>query len=252
MGCPYGKSHVCCTQISHLTVRSAGAVILDDVSLHLHCGEITAIVGRNGAGKTTFIKALLGAVPREGTVTYEGENKKPTDKPRFGYVPQRLSIDSDAPVSVEDLARACVSRRPVWLPPRRKDRERVERILSVTGAQGLVGKKAGELSGGEIQRVMLALALDPPPDILLLDEPISGVDRAGVKMFYELVSRLRRDYDMTIILTSHDLDLVARHADRVVLIDRGIAAQGTPREVYDSIPFVETFGKITIPDATRF
>lgn len=252
MSCPCGKTHVCCTQISHLSVKSGNTVILDDVNLHLHCGELTAIVGRNGAGKTTFLKALLGAVPHTGKVLFEGENKAPTDAPRFGYVPQTLSVEAGSPVSVEDLVLSCLSRYPVWLPRRAKDRELVRTVLASSHAEDLAVKKAGDLSGGEIQRVMLALAIHPVPDILLLDEPVSGVDRTGLKMFYELVSQLRRDYDITILLISHDLDLVARHADRVVLIDRGVAAQGTVSEVYNSEPFIETFGHIVIDTTEHF
>lgn len=93
---------------------------------------------------------------------------------------------------------------------------------------------------------MLALALNPLPDILILDEPVSGVDRNGLKDFYNLVSQLRHDFDITILLVSHDLDLVAEHADKVVLIDRGIAAEGSPEEVYRDEKFIETFGRIQI------
>lgn len=252
MACPYGKTHVCCTQISHLSVKSGSTVILDDVNLHLHCGELTAIVGRNGAGKTTFMKALLGVIPHEGTIRFEGENKTVTDKPRFGYVPQQLAVEAGSPVSVEDLVLACLSRYPVWLPRRPKDRKLVHDVLASVHAESLAEKRAGDLSGGEIQRVMLALAIHPVPEILLLDEPVSGVDRTGLKMFYELVSQLRRDYDITVLLISHDLDLVARHADRVVLIDRGVAAEGSVKDVYSSVPFIETFGHIVIDETTHF
>ncbi|MBQ9494988.1 MAG: metal ABC transporter ATP-binding protein [Treponema sp.] len=252
MSCPLGKAHVCCTQISNLTVQSGKAVILDNISLHMHCGELTAIVGRNGAGKTTFLKALLGAVPHTGTITFESENKAPTTKPRFGYVPQQLSLDAGSPVSVEDLVLASVSRYPVWLPRRKKDKTLVQHVLSRVSAESLAEKKAGELSGGEMQRVMLALAIHPVPDILLLDEPVSAVDKTGIKLFYDVVSSLRYNYDITILLISHDLDIIARHADRVVLIDREITAQGTVEEVYNSTPFIETFGHIIAAPPTRF
>lgn len=243
---------VCTTEIKHLTVRSASRIILDDVSLTLHCGELTAIVGRNGAGKTTFMKALLGLIPHTGTVTFKSEENNVRSRPRFGYVPQSLALDEQSPVSVADLVSACVSRRPVWFPLREKDRAHARSILSVTKAEGVLDRRAGELSGGEIQRVMLAIAIHPVPDILLLDESASGVDRAGLKMFYETVSRMRRDYDVTVLLISHDLDIVSRHADRVVLIDRGIAAEGTAAEVYSSVPFIETFGHVTVQKSEHF
>lgn len=250
MSCPLGKEHVCCTRISHLSVRAGNTTILGDVNLHLHCGELTAIVGRNGAGKTTLLKALLNEIPHTGTIIFEGENRAPTNHPRFGYVPQRLSVEEGSPVSVSDLVLSCLSSYPVWLPPRKKDKELVREVLSKTHTEALAYRRVSDLSGGEIQRVMLALAIQPVPDILLLDEPVSGVDRSGLKMFYELVSSLRRNYDITILLISHDLDIISRHADRVVLIDRGIAAEGTVQEVYNSVPFIETFGHI-IPDTTE-
>lgn len=252
MSCPLGKEHVCCTRISGLSVKAGSTHILDDVNLHLHCGELTAIVGRNGAGKTTLLKALLNVIPHTGSIIFEGENRAPTNAPRFGYVPQALAAEQGSPVSVEDLIISCLCHYPVWLPRRGRDVQMARSILSSVNAEKLASRRVGDLSGGEIQRVMLALAIHPVPDILLLDEPVSGVDRTGLCLFYQLVSSLRKDYDTTVLLVSHDLDLVARYADRVVLIDRGIAASGTVQEVYTSKAFTETFGHIVtdIPDTT--
>ncbi|MCR5288928.1 MAG: metal ABC transporter ATP-binding protein [Treponema sp.] len=253
MACQICKENVCLTRIEHLGVRAGNLPILEDVNLHLHCGELTAIVGRNGAGKTTFLKALLNEIPHTGTIIFEGENgKKPTTHPRFGYVPQKLFVEPGSPVTVEDVIRACLSKYPVWLPPRKKDRELVQNVLSQTHTEKLINRRIGDLSGGELQRVMLALAIHPVPDILLLDEPVSGVDRSGLKLFYELVSKLRHEYDITILLISHDLDIIARHADRVVLINHGVAANGTVEEVYNSAPFIETFGHIVFNKTEHF
>ncbi len=267
MSCPMGKKHVCCTMIEHLGVKAGGETILDDINLHLHCGELTAIIGRNGAGKSTFMKALLNVIPHTGTIRFESEktladcadpnvdrknrflprHKKSSPKtPRFGYVPQSLSTESGNPVCVEDLVLSCISSRPVWIKHRKSDRERVREILSYTNAQNLAARRVCDLSGGELQRVMLALAINPVPDILLLDEPVSGVDRAGLKSFYELVSSLRRDYDITILLISHDLDLVAKHADRVVFINDTKAQVGTVEQIYKSKDFTEVFGHIML------
>lgn len=269
MSCILGTEHVCCTKIEHLSVKAGNEFILSDVNLHLHCGELTAVVGRNGAGKSTFMKAMLNAIPHTGDIIFEGERcvagcpgghnldhtklgpqhrfeKYVTTKPRFGYVPQSLSVESGSPVSVEDLVLSCVSKRPVWLRPRKKDRDMVKSVLEVTGAQNLVSRRVSDLSGGELQRVMLALAINPIPDILLLDEPVSGVDRVGLKSFYDLVSSIRHSYDVTILLVSHDLDLVAQHADRVLFIDRGGSFSGTVDEVYGRKEFVDVFGHILV------
>ena len=269
MPCLIGKQHVCCTRIAGLSVIAGNDYILKDINLHIHCGELTAIVGRNGAGKSTFIKPLLNTIPHTGTVIYEGErcaghcgkdrtsdhdryctcHKKipyTTTKPVFGYVPQSLSVEQGTPTSVEDLVLSCISRRPAWLPHRKKDKEKVAEILKSTNAHELASRRVCDLSGGELQRVMLALAIHPVPDILLLDEPVSGVDRTGLKSFYQLVSSIRRDYDITILLISHDLDLVARHADRVVFINNSSAIIGRVDEVYANKDFIDVFGNVEI------
>lgn len=242
MSCPLGKEHVCCTQISNLCVTHGSTSILENISFHLHCDELTALIGKNGAGKTTFLKALLGVIPHTGTIFFEGENKKQTTHPRFGYVPQQLALETESPVSVEDLVCASFSNYPVWLARRKKDAERAKEILRVVHAENLSSRRIGDLSGGELQRVMLALALNPLPDILLLDEPISGVDKNGRELFYELVSSLRKNYDITILLVSHDFDLIARYADKVLLIDKTLEAEGSANEVFHSSAFQKIFG----------
>lgn len=247
MACILGKKHVCCTRIEHLGVTVGKEEILRDVNLHLHCGELTAIVGRNGAGKSTFMKALLNVIPHTGSIIFESEKKSSRfekTKPRFGYVPQSLAVDESSPVSVEDLILSCISGKPVWLFHTKADREKVCEVLRMTNAQDLAKRRVCDLSGGEIQRVMLSLAITPLPDILLLDEPVSGVDRTGLKNFYDLVSSLRRDFDITILLISHDLDLVARHADRIVFINGKTAKSGTVEEIYSDKDFINVFGKI--------
>ena len=253
MACILGKKHVCCTRIEHLGVVAGREEILRDVNLHLHCGELTAIVGRNGAGKSTFMKALLDVIPHTGTITFESARKSKffsAVKPRFGYVPQSLAVDEASPVSVEDLVLSCVSKKPVWLPHSKSDRQKAYEILRMTNAQSLADRRVCDLSGGEIQRVMLSLAITPVPDILLLDEPVSGVDRTGLKNFYDLVSSLRRDYDITILLITHDLDLVAKHADRIVFINKNSAVSGTVAEIYGSKEFIKVFGKIELKDGS--
>lgn len=257
MSCILGKQHVCCTKIQNLTVKVGNETILNDLNLHLHCGELTAIIGRNGAGKTTFIKALLDVIPHSGTIIFESDNptlsKKSSShftktltlkKPRFGYVPQSLSVDPANPVSVEDLVLSCTCKKPAWFKHSKKDKEKVYQILSSTHAESLIKKRVSDLSGGELQRVMLSLAVNPLPDILLLDEPVSGVDRVGLKSFYEMVSDIRHNYDITILLISHDLDLVAKHADRVLFINNSKASTGSVSEIYSQKDFIEVFGKI--------
>ncbi len=230
-----------CLKINHITVRTGGQTLVEDVSLHAHCGEITAVIGRNGAGKSTLFKAVLGELSHEGEVVFSGHNGIPADKkPRIGYVPQSLNVDPGAPATVLDAAVTFSSRWPAFLPPPRALRRELEAHFARFAADGLLDKPLGRLSGGELQRVLLAIATRPHPDMLVLDEPVSGVDRAGLQLFYELLERLRQD-DMVILLISHDLDFVRRHADRVVLLDRRVLASGSPADVFSSTAFSQAF-----------
>ncbi len=271
MSCTFGKQHVCCTYIENLGVKIGNETILEDINLHLHCGELTCIIGRNGAGKSTFMKALLNVIPHTGKIIFEGEKcvncghkehepehklmcscsnsqKFITSNPRFGYVPQSLQVEDGNPVSVEDLVLAASTKRPVWLRHRKKDVELAKSILATSGAEHLLKRRVCELSGGELQRVMLALAINPMPDILLLDEPVSGVDQVGLNNFYEIVDQLRKEHDITILLISHDLDLVQQHADRVVFLNQTKAMVGSVEKVFTNPEFIMVFGHMYISE----
>ena len=214
------------------------------MNLHAHCGELTAVIGRNGAGKSTLLKAILGEIPCEGRVTFSGHSGSPVSgRPRVGYVPQSLNLDPGSPATVYDLALAFTSGWPAFLPRRRKEEERLREHFSRFDADALLDKLVGRLSGGELQRVLLAVATRPHPDLLILDEPVSGVDNEGLRRFYEMLEQLRRTDDMVILLVSHDLDYVSRHADRVVLLDRSVQAAGTPEQVFSSPAFAAAFPK---------
>lgn len=230
-----------CLKINHITVQVGGQPLVKDVSLHAHCGEITAVIGRNGAGKSTLFKAVLGEIPHKGQVVFSGHNGVPSNKrPRIGYVPQSLNIDPGSPATVLELAVSFTSRWPAFLPVPKKLRRELSAHFARFAAAELLDKPAGRLSGGELQRVLLAIATRPHPDMLMLDEPVSGVDRTGLQLFYQLLEQLRQD-DMVILLISHDLDFVRRHADRVVLLDRQVQASGTPTEVFASPAFARAF-----------
>ncbi len=230
-----------CLKINHITVRAGGLPLVEDVSLHAHCGEITAVIGRNGAGKSTLFKAILGDIPHSGEVLFSGHNGVPTNKrPNIGYVPQSLNIDPGSPATVLEVALSFTSRWPVFLPVPKGLRRELEAHFARFAAAELLDKPAGRLSGGELQRVLLAIATRPHPDMLMLDEPVSGVDRAGLQLFYQLLEQLRQD-DMVILLISHDLAFVRQHADRVVLLDKQVQACGAPEEVFASPAFARAF-----------
>jgi zinc transport system ATP-binding protein len=235
---------LCCTKIKDFSVRIGNLDIFSGVNLHVHCGQLTAIIGPNGAGKSTLLRAVLGEVPHTGSLHYVDAKGKHTGHPVIGYVPQYLRFDVSAPTSVMDIFMACLTRRPVWLCSEKKLRARVMANLDRVKAGYLIDRRLGALSGGELQRVLLALALDPMPDLLLLDEPVSGVDQNGLELFYDIVSDLREKEDMAIILISHDLNLVAKHADQVVLLDHEVICNGTPEEVFHDVRTQKIFGML--------
>ena len=231
-----------CLKLNNISVTVGGAELLRNVSLHAHCGELTAVIGRNGAGKSTLLKALLDDIPHSGTIEFSGHGDKPGPmRPRIGYVPQSISLDEGAPATVYDLLVSLTSSWPVFLPRRKKLAERLRKHLERFQAGDLLDKPIGRLSGGELQRTLLAAAMLPQPDLLILDEPVSGVDRAGLNAFYELVETLRADADMVILLVSHDLEFVRKMADRVVLLDRKVLEVGTPAAVFSSAAFRDAF-----------
>ncbi len=227
--------------LEHVSVRRGKQILLEDVNLELHCGEITAVIGANGAGKTTLLRCILGDIPHSGRVRFSDHQGGEAKKIKIGYVPQKLNFDASSPVSVADLFAATRGMRPAFFGNKLRDRERLE-ALRQAGCEKLLTRRLGELSGGELQRTMLALALDPMPDLLILDEPVSGVDAGGLEQFYETVDTLRREHHMAIVLVSHDLNLVKKYADRVALIGGGLMAVGAPVMVYTSEAFRKTFG----------
>lgn len=233
-----------CLKIEHIGVRAGRDELLRDVNLHAHCGELTAIIGRNGAGKSTLLKAILGELPHSGTVSFGGHGSKPVERrPVIGYVPQSLNLDAGSPATVTDLAFSFSTSWPAFLPHRRQTLDRLRAHFARFDADELLGRRAGRLSGGELQRVLLAVATLPSPDLLVLDEPVSGVDRAGLERVYHIVDQLRRTEDMVILMVSHDLDYVRRAADRVVLLDRTVEACGRPEEVFATEAFRRAFAE---------
>jgi len=231
----------CCIRIEKMSVSLGKQLILDNVNLHVNCREILAIVGPNGAGKSTLLKAMLGVVPYSGRIAWQIRGERREQRPRIGYVPQTLDFDRGAPVCVADFLASAVSSRPVWLGISGKDRRLIEENLGAVSAAHLIDKRIGDLSGGELQRVLLCLALTSEPDILLLDEPVSGIDAAGTELFLAIVGKLRDTLDVAILIVTHDLLGIAPHANRVLLLNRSVVAEGTPEDILVSKQIRETF-----------
>lgn len=230
-----------CIKVTRLGVTIGEQEILTDINLHIHCGTLNAIVGKNGAGKSTLVKAILGDVPHTGSIEFKDREDGKIQKLNIGYVPQSIYIEKHAPVSVYDLIASFKSRYPLFLPRRKSTYESIRKCLKIFEADSLIDKQVCSLSGGELQRVLLSLAALNKPNLLLLDEPVSGIDQNGMELFYKLMDHLKKHFDLAVILISHDLEYVAKYADWVILLDQTILKQGTVKEVYHSEEFRHVF-----------
>ena len=219
-------------------------MILKNVNIHIHCGELTVIIGKNGAGKSTLLKAILGEIPHTGEITFLDMKENSKKKIKIGYVPQSINVERHMPTTVYDMFASYISDVPVCFKKDKKIYDEIKEHLKLFGAEKLIDKGIGNLSGGELQRVLLAIATKPLPNLLILDEPVSGIDVNGIKDFYEIINRLKTKYDMSIILVSHDLELVRKYADKVILLDKEILKEGTPENVFNSFEFKKRFGEI--------
>lgn len=232
-----------CIKINHLSVTLGGQAILRDINLHIHCGSLNVVIGRNGAGKSTLIRAILGDIPHTGNIEFKDRENGHIQKLKIGYVPQSMNVEKQTPVSVYDMIASYQSNVPVFLMRGRKIRQQIEEHLKIFEADYLIDKQVCNLSGGELQRVLLSMALMNTPNLLLLDEPVSGIDKNGMELFYKTIYQLKKNYDLAVILISHDLDYVKKYADKVVLLDGSILRQGSVREVFQSPEFAQVFGE---------
>ena len=230
----------CCLKVQNVTVRIGGDKILRNVNLHVHCGQMVALIGPNGAGKSTLLRTLLGEREFDGNIIFSAPGSRRA-KARIGYVPQSPAFDPGDPVSVSDLFACCMSKRPAFLGLSASMRDKVLECLERVHGEDLIDKRVGTLSGGELQRVLLALALEPMPNILILDEPLSGVDVEGQTGLMDMIDEIRKRYDLSILMTTHDFGMLERYADKVVLIDHAIVCKGTPAEVMASEDFARIF-----------
>lgn len=233
----------CCTRLHDFGVRLRGETVLEEINLHMHCGELTALIGPNGAGKTTLLRAMVGELAYTGTLRFiHHGNVENTTPIRIGYVPQKLELDRTSPTTVLDLFAATISRWPLWVGTRKAVRDEACEKLELVGAEQLLGRRLSEISVGQLQRIMLALALTPVPELLLLDEPVAALDQGGMELFYQTVSKMRQEYDLSILLVSHDLTAAAQFADRMILLNRKVLCDGHPREVLLNPLIRQVFG----------
>ncbi|MFZ5391330.1 MAG: metal ABC transporter ATP-binding protein [Patescibacteria group bacterium] len=206
--------------IKNLSVVLAGQIVLDDVSFTVPKGALAAVIGPNGSGKTTLIKCILGLVPFKGQVSLF--NKPARDYlDKIGYVPQRFSFDKTFPLTVEEFLR--------FSAPDKKAR-RLGHALKEVEMTKHRSKLLGALSGGQLQRVLIARALLNDPEILFLDEPTAGVDAEGEKDFYELIDHQNKQHGVTVMMVSHELSAVYSRASQVICLDRHLICSGVPKQ----------------------
>lgn len=218
--------------VNDVSVSFGGFEVLKGVTFDIHRGEALAIVGPNGSGKTVLLRALLGFIPHHGQVRWEPSVKK-------GYVPQRLMVEPGLPISVKDFFNFKTS-----------SSEEIISALSLVGIAGdhqhlehhVLGKPLGALSGGQFQRIMIAWAIVDHPDLLLFDEPTSGIDIGGEETIYNLLHRLQIKNHLAIILISHDLNIVYKYANKVMCINKEMVCYGEPHSVLDPYSLSKLYG----------
>lgn len=226
--------------LDDVSVNLGGVQVLDSVTAMIPRGGCTCIVGPNGAGKTTLLMAVLGRIQHSGAIrigrTTDGRIA------RVGYVPQRLAFDRGMPLTVMEFLAMGAQRRPLWLGISRDVRERTSRLLDMVGAGALADRRVGALSGGELQRILLALAFQQDPDVLILDEPAAGVDFRGGQIFCELLENLRAEHGFTQVMVTHDLGLAASHATYAILLNGRIIGEGEPGATLNPENLTRAFG----------
>ncbi|WP_216323489.1 metal ABC transporter ATP-binding protein [Deinococcus aestuarii] len=225
--------------VENLTVRYGAHTALEGATVQFAPGSFTAVIGPNGAGKSTLLKTVVGLnVPSAGRVTFTDGGSAQGD---VAYVPQQQTLDWAFPVTVWDVAMMGRTGRVGWLRwPSRADRERVAGALRQTGVYELRGRHIGALSGGQRQRVLLARMLARDARVLLLDEPLTGVDAATQEQLMALL-RAQADAGRAVVMVTHDLEQARRWCDHLVLVNRRVIADGTPEEVYTPHNIEATF-----------
>jgi zinc transport system ATP-binding protein len=214
-------------ELTNINLSFSRIKILEDINISIKRGEILTIIGPNGSGKTSLAKLILGIIkPDSGA-------KKIKDNINIGYMPQKISIDPQLPLTVE---------RFLTLSSKQYDKDIMQGLAAEIGITPLLKREIQNISGGEMQRLMLARSLLFNPELLVLDEPIQGVDITGQAEFYNLIEKLRKTRNIAIIMISHDLYMVMKTTDHVLCLNRHICCQGTPEDISKHPSYIKLFG----------
>ncbi len=219
-------------EIKNLTVRYNSHVILNGLNFYVNTGEIVAIIGPNGSGKTSLLKAILGLIPHQGEVRILGGPPKLALND-IGYVPQRLDFDRTFPLMVKEFLGFIKVTNEAWR----------EEVLREVGVNAFMNDRLGELSGGQLQRLMIAKALMKEPKLLMLDEATSGVDMAAEMTFFELIEHLNETHKVTIMLISHEVQMVYKFATQILCLNKDLVCDGRPKEAITQEVLEKLYGK---------
>jgi ABC-type Mn2+/Zn2+ transport system ATPase subunit len=224
--------------VKNLTVAFNEDVVLNDISFDIEAGSICAVIGPNGSGKTTLLKAILGLLPiKKGEIKIFGQKIKDALS-QISYVPQRFSFDKTFPITVEEFLNLALKDN--------RDKNAVAERLQELEMQNFKNYSLGALSGGQLQRVLIARSLLNDPKILFLDEPVTGIDIGGERTFYELAKHLNKDHKITIVLVSHELDIVYKFADQVICLNKKLICQGVPEKVLTGETIAKLYGPVSL------
>lgn len=231
-------------EVRGLRVTLGDAEVLRGVDFHVPKGRIVALIGPNGSGKTTLLRCLLGLQQAgAGEIRLFGQKLSPAVLRRVGYVPQRLSLERSFVLSVREFLALKLGETHGWFWQRHRVTDAVlKSALEEFDVARLLDRPLAGLSGGQLQRVLIAFSLLGKPELLLLDEPTAGVDRPGEHSFYELIAEVHRRHRLTVVLVSHDLSMVFRHASRVYALNGVICCEGTPEEVLSADSLKQAYG----------
>ncbi len=234
-------------EAQHVSYRTEGKVVLEDLNFQIEAGAYVGLIGPNGGGKTTLLRLILGLIPlTEGNINLFGVSiNQFRDQQKIGYVPQKSATAYNGfPASVEEIVRgARKSHIPFWHRQTREDREAVEKAMEITNILPLRHKRVSDLSGGEQQRVFIARALATKPEVLILDEPTTGVDIHSQEEFYRFLDQLHCDIGLTIVFVSHDVDVIAKEVESVLCLNRRLVSHSSAEDFFQSNALEELYGK---------
>lgn len=221
-------------EIKNLSINLGGIDVLENINFSLEKGEIVALVGPNGAGKSTLIKAVLGIVPYKGEIKILGRVNKRKSLYKVGYVPQYFSFDLEFPLTVKEF---------LSFNPKLQDKREIDKALKEVEMFEHKDNKLAKLSGGQKQRILIAQAILSDPELLFLDEPTTGIDASGKKGFYEIIEHLNKVHGTTIVMSSHELSMVYKYADKVICLKQKMYCSGDPNKTITKDILAKLYGK---------